>query len=313
MKIKLIFLFAISIIMAATIFAQEQPITLKTSTGDINGVLLKPDTKKKVPVVLLISGSGPTDKDGNQTGMQNNALKLLAEALAKNNIASVRFDKRGIASSASAGKTEADLRFDDYVNDVTNWINLLAQDKSFSKIIVAGHSEGSLIGMIASAKSDKVRKYISLAGAGMPADEILKEQFKSQPQNVKDLIFPMLDKLKKGETISDVPPSLNSLFRPSVQPYFISWLKYNPQEEIKKLKIPVLIIQGDKDIQVSVKDAELLAAASKKAEKKIIPNMNHVLKTIDTTDQAQQLKIYSDPTLSINTELVKAMVSFIQK
>lgn len=313
LKSKIFFLTVITALMVLTTSAQEQSIVLKTSSGDINGLLLKPVSKKKIPVVLIISGSGPTDKDGNQAAMQNNSLKLLAEALKQNGIASLRFDKRGIASSRKAAKQESDFNFDNLIDDVTGWINLLAQDKSFSKIIVAGHSEGSLIGMIASAKNNRVKKYISIAGAGMPADEILKEQLKSQPQNVKDIVFPMLDALKKGETISDVPPSLNALFRPSVQPYMISWFKYNPQNEIKKLKVPSLIIQGDKDIQVSVRDADLLAADGNKVTKKIIVNMNHVLKNIETTDKTEQLKTYSNPSLPISTEMVKEIVIFIQK
>lgn len=301
--------------MVTTASAQEQPIVLKTSTGDINGVLLKPISTKKIPVVLIIAGSGPTDKDGNQAAMQNNSLKMLAEALKQNGVASLRFDKRGIASSRTAGKQESDLRFDNYIDDVSGWINLLAQNKSLSKIIVAGHSEGSLIGMIASAKDKRVKKYISIAGAGKPADEIIKEQLSSRPQAVKDLVFPMFDILKRGETIPDVPASLNALFRPSVQPYMISWFKYNLQTEIKKLKIPSLIIQGDKDIQVSVKDAHLLtAAAGTKATEKIIVNMNHVLKNTETTDQTEQIKnIYSNPSLPLNAEMVKEMVRFVQK
>lgn len=313
-NLKAFFLTVIAALMVITTSAQEQSIVLKTSSGDINGVLLKPVSKKKIPVVLIISGSGPTDKDGNQAAMQNNSLKMLAEALKQNGIASLRFDKRGIAGSRTAGKQESDVSFGNFIDDVSGWINLLAQDKSFSKIIVAGHSEGSLIGMIASAKDKRVKKYVSIAGAGKPADEIIKEQLSSRPQAVKDLVFPMLDTLKRGETIPDVPASLNALFRPSVQPYMISWFKYNPQTEIKKLKIPSLIIQGDKDIQVSIKDADLLTtAAGTKATEKIIVNMNHVLKNTETNDQTEQLKIYSNPSLPINTDLVKEIATFIKK
>ncbi len=314
-KVCVFFLAVFTAFMVTTTSAQEQPVVLKTSTGDINGVLLKPISTKKIPVVLIIAGSGPTDKDGNQAAVQNNSLKMLAESLKQNGIASLRFDKRGVAGSIKAVKQESDLRFDNYIDDVTGWINLLAQDKSFSKIIVAGHSEGSLVGMIASAKDKRVKKYVSIAGLGKPADEILKEQLSSRPQAVKDLVFPMFDRLKRGETIPDVPAPLNALFRPSIQPYMISWFKYNPQNEIKKLKIPSLIIQGDKDIQVSVKDAHLLTtAAGNKATEKIIVNMNHVLKNTETTDQTEQIKnIYSNPSLPLNAEMVKEMVRFVQK
>ena len=161
----------------------------------------------------------------------------------------MRYDKRGIAESKGAGKSETDLRFDDYVNDAKEWTQLLKKDKRFSKVIVIGHSEGSLIGMIAGTTADK---FISIAGAGQSADKILKEQLSSQPKEVQDLSFPMIDSLKNGKTIDNVPPMLNSLFRPTVQPYMISWFKYDPQNEIKKLSILTLILQGTTDIQVSV-------------------------------------------------------------
>lgn len=176
---------------------------------------------------------------------------------------------------------------------------------------MAGHSEGSLIGMIASEKNDHVSQFISIAGPGRPIDEIIKEQLSTQPQAIKDAAYPMLDKLKKGETVLDVPQSLYSLFRPSVQPYMISWIKYNPQEEIKKLSIPVLIIQGSTDIQVSEKDAQLLAQSQPKAQLKIIENMNHVLKDCNSVDRKIQIPVYSNPELPLNKNFVTEVVQFI--
>jgi len=122
----------------------------------------------------------------------------------------------------------------------------------------------------------------------------------------------MIDTLKKGDTIPNVPKTLYSLFRPSVQPYMISWLKYNPQAEIKKLNIPILIIQGSTDIQVSETDAKLLAKAKSSAKKKIIKNMNHVLKDCDTKDKQAQIPIYTNPQLPLNKDFVNEIVKFIK-
>lgn len=294
----------------------ESEIILKTATGDIFGTLTLPETSKPVPVVLIIAGSGPTDRDGNSPpALKNssNCYKMLAEILRQNGIASVRYDKRGIAESKSAGMKESDLRFENYISDADGWIKLLATDKRFSKVIVAGHSEGSLIGMIACNKA-KVKGYVSIAGSGRPADEILKEQFGNLPQEMKDKVFPMLDKLKKGDTLGNVPPELGSFFRQSIQPYLISWFRYNPQTEISKLKIPVLIIQGDMDIQVSVKDAELLSRAAPKAELKLISKMNHVLKDTDTKDKMEQVtKVYTNPDLPLDKIFTDELVKYIQK
>ncbi len=295
-----------------TSFAQE-PIVLKTTTGEIKGTLSLPEKRKDLTLVLLISGSGPTDRDGNGYAGDNNSLKFLAEELNKNGIASVRFDKRGIAESKDAVNDESELRFDTYVNDVKQWIEMLSDEKKYSKIIIAGHSEGSLIGMIAAFKNKKVNAFISIAGAGRPADEIIKEQFVKVPQKVKDIIFPLLDKVKKGDSIPNVPPMLSALFRPSIQPYMTSWFKYDPQIEIKKLNIPILIIQGSTDIQVTENDAELLAKAQPSAKKKIITNMNHVLKDCDTKDKEAQAPIYSNSELPLNKDFVIEMLSFIKK
>ncbi len=313
-QIKILFLLiTFSGISLLTLKAQEENIILKTPTGDIDGTLLLPDVHRNIPVVLLISGSGPTDRNGNNSSLENNSLKFLAEELRKNGIASVRFDKRGIGRSHEAMGAEKDLRFDMYVNDVKEWIELIAKDKRFSEIIVAGHSEGSLLGMNASIKNKNVNAFISIAGAGRPADEILKEQLSPTPANVKDIIFPMIDSLKKGDTIGDVAPAFYPLFRPSVQPYMISWFKHNPQEEIKQLTIPVLILQGTTDIQVKETDAELLLKAQPKAELKLIKNMNHVLKDCETTNKELQKPIYSNPDLPLNKEFAKEFVDFIKK
>ncbi len=311
-----LFLIALSIMFMGNIkktFAQEETIVLKTTTGEIEGTLTLPNNTKDLTLVLLIAGSGPTDRNGNNESMENNSLKFISDELRKNSIASVRFDKRGIARSRDAMTSEGDLRFDTYVNDVIGWVELISKDKRFSKIVVAGHSEGSLIGMIASAKTKNVKAYISIAGAGRPADEILKEQLSVAPTSVKDIVYPMIDKLKRGDTLGDVAPYLASLFRPSVQPYMISWLKYNPQEEIKKLTIPILILQGTTDVQVKEEDANLLAKAQPKAELKIIKNMNHVLKDCETNDKEKQMPIYNNPDLPLNKEFADAFVDFVKK
>lgn len=314
----LLLLCLLSFSISAQLLVTEESVILKTGTGEIYGTLKVPVNNKPIPVVLIIAGSGPTDRNGNQPQMKNNSLKMLSDGLFYNNIATLCFDKRGIAESKAAGKNEADLRFDDYVNDVRSWIDLLAKDKRFSEIVIVGHSEGSLIGMIAAQSNKKVSKYISVAGVGEPAANILKvqlsKQMAAQPQLTRDVVFSYIDKLEKGETITDVPASLNMLFRPSVQPYMISWFKYNPQEEISKLTIPVLILQGTTDIQVTVKQAELLAGANKKAKQVIIDKMDHIMKNSETIDQQTQVKdSYTNPDKPVMPEVIKNISSFIKE
>jgi len=282
------------------------PVQLKSPTGTIHGTLLEPGRKNEpVPVVLFLAGSGPTDRNGNQIpASHTDSYRLLAEALLTEGIASVRFDKRGIGASADAGLGESKLRFEHYVDDAVLWIELLSQKGEYSKIIVMGHSEGSLIGMLACLQSGgKADGFISLCGAGRPVDELLREQLKNQPRLFKDTFFPMLDQWKQGKTVEKVPPELLSLARPSVQPYMISWVKYDPQAEIKKLTIPTLIVQGTTDIQISLTDAENLSRANPKAKKIITKEMNHHLKAGATT--------INDPQSPIHAELVPAITQWI--
>lgn len=310
---KALFLYLLLILSVGNLCAQEESITLKTEDGNIFGTLLIPTATQPVPVVLIHAGSGPTDRNGNNPQMKNNSLQMLAEGLQKNGIASLRFDKRGIAASSGAGKKEADLRFNDYVDDTKAWVALLAKDKRFSSIMIAGHSEGSLIGMIAATGSPAVKKYISIAGPGFSADKVLKKQLASQPEPLKTTIFSMLDTLKNGKTIANVSPLLHSLFRPSVQPYMISWFKYDPAVEIAKLKMPVLILQGTTDLQVKTEDAEALATALPKAQKIILKDMNHVLKYCTATDMNGQMPYYTASAFPLHPELITNLVNFIKK
>jgi len=291
-----------------TVFV-EKKIILQTKTGDIFGTLTTPKKFTKIPVALIIAGSGPVDRDGNIPGMKDSSYKVISEQLLKSGIATLRFDKRGIAESMAAGKNEIDIHFDDYINDAKGWVQMLKQDKRFSKVIIIGHSEGSLIGMVAATIADE---YISIAGAGQTIDKIIKIQLSTQPKFVKDIVLPILDSLVKGKTVTNVNPMVASMFGPSVQPYIISWIKYDPQVEISKLKIPVLILQGTKDLQITVEDAKRLSIANPKASLVLIKNMNHLFRIVEGDSQAN-LNTYGDPSIPITDKLTKSITDFILK
>jgi pimeloyl-ACP methyl ester carboxylesterase len=307
---RLFFIFCFITLYAAS---QEQRLTLHIENDlDLEGTLLLPEKHSNVPLVLIIAGSGPTDRDGNQgEALKTDCYRLLAEELQKNGIASFRFDKRGIGQSRGMMNDEGSLTFQTFVNDTKSWISLLKKDSRFSHIIIAGHSEGSLVGMIA-AKKKNVSAFISIAGAGRPIDLILKEQLGNFPSEVKSTLFGMIDQLKRGDTIANVPPIYNNLFRPSVQPFLISWMKYDPRKEIRKLKMPVFILQGSADLQVKEKDAFALHEAKPGSALKIIKNMNHTLKETEGMSIQDQRQTYSDPTIPLHKEFVIAVVSFVQ-
>lgn len=258
-------------------------------------------------------GIGPTDRDGNisSAGGKNNSLKLLAESLAAKGIASVRFDKRGVGASISALTGEADLRFETYIDDAVLWGRELQLDQRFNRVAIIGHSEGSLIGMAVCQKMG-ASAFVSIAGAGVPASELLISQLKPRlPQNLFVEAAAIIDSLKHGKTVDPVPPALNPLFRKSVQPYLISWFRYSPKEEIAKLKIPILIINGETDLQVDTEHAMLLANSNEKARLVTINGMNHVLKKV-SGNLREQLPSYGDPSLPIAEDLVDEISSFIK-
>lgn len=288
----------------------ETPISVKILSGSISGTLAMPkNVTGKIPVVIIIPGSGPVDRDGNsaKTNIITNTYKLMAEGLAKNGIASLRYDKRGVGESVTTEKEE-NMHFDDGIDDAYTLINLLNEDKRFSKIILAGHSEGSLIGILA-ATNENVKGLISIAGAGVRADQILLEQMKSQPEYFERGIKKMLDSLRRGKIDKNVDPGLYAIARPSVQPYLMTWFRFEPDKEVKKIKIPALIIHGTTDLQVNVSNAEKLRK-SKTTTVLIINGMNHVLKEAPI-DREKNLATYKQPDLPLKPELITGMVDFI--
>lgn len=198
-------------------------VEVQLKDGTMSGQLETPQGEGPFPLMVIIAGSGPTDRDGNSVALpgKNNSLKMLAESLAAEGVASIRYDKRGVGKNASLAGKEEDLRFDHYIDDAAAWVQFAKTDERFSKVGIIGHSEGSLIGMVAAEKTD-ADAFISIAGAGRPIDQILLEQLKEQlPANLLDESNTILDTLKQGEQVQTVSPELQSLFRPSVQPYMI--------------------------------------------------------------------------------------------
>lgn len=292
----------------------ETPVTLKTMGSTLSGTLAMPkDANGKIPVVLIISGAGSVDRDGNSASADLNAntYRLLASALGKAGIASLRYDKRMVGQSTSGDK-EKNLSFEDYVDDATSLINMLAEDERFSKIIIAGHGQGSLVGMIATTE-EPIKGFISLEGAADPENIMLTNAMKSQPEYKANDIKRMIDSLKKGKTWDNIDISLYPIARPTLQPFIMSWCRYDPSREIKKLKMPVLIIQGSTDLEVAPENGNKLKSSAKSsAIYTLVRGMNFILKDAPE-DKDKNLATYKDPNLPLNQEMVTAVISFIQE
>ena len=304
---------ALYLLLASSVFPQETEIMLTKKDTRLYGTLASPPTKDLVPVVLIIAGSGPTDRNCNNSQMQTNAFKMLADSLLSHNIASLRYDKRGVGKSERGDQRESELTIEHFAEDALAWVNKLANDKRFNQIIICGHSEGALIGTLVAQKSKKIKALISVAGAGRPLDIVLKDQLSGMVPEAKEIMYGIIAQLKKGDTVGNIPPLLSGLFRPSVQPFLISLFSYDPAAELAKLKMPILVINGDTDFQVKTEDAEILAKANPRASLKIIKNMNHVLKYCDYPEKSRQIKeAYDAPHLPLNADFVKEVAHFIE-
>lgn len=290
-------------------------IALPAQPAPLHGTLLTPPDASAAAVIL--PGSGPTDRDGNSPmGVAAGTYRLLAEGLAQQGIATLRIDKRGIAASAAAGPAEADLRFDAYVADARAWAAEAASRAGKPCAWLIGHSEGALVALKAvqggpNADTGKICGLVLLSGAGRPAGAVLREQMAAVPEPMKTQAFSILTELEAGRAVADTPPALAALFRPSVQPYLISWLPLDPAALIAAYDGPVFIGQGTTDLQVGVADAQALAAADPRAKLKLWDGVNHVLKTAPAARVAN-LATYADPALPLAPGVAQDVAAFIR-
>lgn len=276
----------------------------------IDGTLIVPETTEKIPLAIIIGGSGPTDRNGNQQMMVNNSLRFLAEGLYEKNIASFRYDKRIVKQMKQHAVNEKEIRFGDFINDAAAVLAYFKKDERFSKIYIIGHSQGSLVGMIAAQNG--ADGFVSIAGAGQEIDDVIIDQLTKQAPGLVDNARTAFDDLRANGVAYNYSEGIASIFRKEIQPFILTWMQFDPKIEIAKLDIPVLIINGDKDIQVLVSEAELLKEAKPDAEFKIIANMNHIFKHIEGND-LENSKSYNIYNLPVISELITTIADFIKK
>lgn len=306
---KSCFLFFINLFLASSVaFAQETSFSEEEIAIDkfTDGTLTRPSDVENPPLLIFIQGSGLTNRDGNQSTMQSNFSKKIAHQLAENKIASFRFDKRSLKAQELNLET---IGFDDFISDAENILNYFRKE-NFSKYIIAGHSQGSLVGMIAAR--DNADAFISLAGPGKSIDSLLAEQLSAQLPQLKDDINKSLQAIKITGSTSDYPKIFEMVFHPRNQAFLASWMKYDPSEEIAKLNIPVLVINGTNDAQVQEEQAQILHNAALNSELVLLENMNHVFREIASNDLTKNYQSYNNPELPLHPELIPVLTDFIK-
>jgi pimeloyl-ACP methyl ester carboxylesterase len=303
-------------LIAAAAVAVGMPVTAPGPQGPLEGTYL--DAGKHTPVVLIIPGSGPTDRDGNNPlGITAAPYRLLAEALATQAVSSVRIDKRGLGGSKGAVADGNKVTIADYVTDTHNWIAAIRKRTGVKCVWVLGHSEGSLVALAAAQQPDGMCGVISVSGAGRKLSDVIRDQLRANPANAPllDQAMAALDTLEKGQhvDVSGMNPALLRLFAPQVQDFLIDDFRHDPAKLAASLKLPLLIVQGERDIQVSAADARALAAAQPKAKLVLVPAMNHVLKDVANDDRSANVATYSDSSLPVDSTLIDAVASFVKR
>jgi pimeloyl-ACP methyl ester carboxylesterase len=299
--------------------AQQSPIdTLLEApgpTGPLKGTMLAPSNRQG-PVLLMIPGSGPTDRDGNSpAGISAAPYRLLAEGLVTRGVTTVRIDKRGLGGSAAATPDGNAVTVPDYVTDVHAWVAVIRKRTDVSCVWLLGHSEGGLIAMAAAKNQPDICGLVLVSAAGRPMGEVLRDQLKANPANASllDQALPAIDALEAGKRvdIAEMPPSLQLLFNLRVQGFLISVFSYDPVQLLSGFPKPVLILQGQRDIQVHEADARILKSADPQATLVLLPDVNHVLKSVSSDDLSANIAAYSNPGLPLASGVIDAIGDFL--
>ena len=308
MKLKVLFVLLICSI--SRISSQENVYIAEDISINqfIDGTLLTPTNNQSPPLVIIIGDSGPTDRNGNQNFQKNNILRKLAEGLSNNGIATYRYDKR-IVKQIRKGRVDKNISFNNFIEDADSIVNYFHEKNLFKDIYIIGHGQGSLVGMLAS--KEFVSGFVSIAGSGKSIDQVILEQIEQTVPGLTEEAIATFNILKEGKTTPNYSPALESIFSLENQTFMSSWIQYNPEESISELKIPTLIINGTKDLQVPIEEAQLLKDASQNGQLLIIENMNHVLFPI-LGDDLENSKSYNESFRKLSPEIIPAILEFLK-
>ncbi|WP_115461612.1 alpha/beta hydrolase family protein [Winogradskyella aurantiaca] len=295
-------------------YGQEQIISeelvLYNDSIQLPGTLTYSSEKNKQPLVIFIQGSGNPDRNGNQLaqGVKANYIKQLRDSLNSKQIAFYSYDKRNVTQSNIPLFVD-DFNFEMLVDDALVAIDNFKNDSRFNQIVLIGHSQGSLVGML--AYNNVIDKYVSLAGIGEPVNKTIVRQISNQNEQFGLIAKSHFEELKETGTIDQVNPMLASIFAPANFSFLKSYMAFDPSIEIQRVECPILILNGDKDIQVEISDAKNIHHGNPQSQLIIIKNMNHVLKTIEK--DSDNLSSYSQENFPLSSELVTTLVEFIDK
>ena len=227
----------------------------------------------------------------------------------------VRIDKRGMFGSKAALTDPNAVTIAAYAQDAHAWARAAAAQTGVKCAWLLGHSEGGLVVLKAAQDPRGLCGIILVSAPGRRLADVMREQFKANPANAPILApaLAAIDALAAGRRVdpATLPAPLGDIFNAAVQGFVIDLFAQDPARLAAAVKLPVLIVQGDRDLQVSVADAQALAAAQPKARLTIAPGVNHVLKAVASDDRAANAATYADPSLPIAPAVVDAISGFV--
>lgn len=297
--------------LLAAVPATAEDIMLPIAPGKSAGTVLMPKAGFTGTGVVIVAGSGPTDRNGNQRTLVNNSLKMLAEALSNRGIATARYDKRFAGRTQISGYREKDVRFDHFVDDAVVWARHLAGRPAVKRIAFIGHSQGGLVATLAATRVG-AGKLVLLASPGFNIARTLKRQFAAAIPNKESrrAVFAVIDRLRRGEPATGYGGLARRFFRPSIQPFLMSWMKHDPAERLKAFAGSVLIVHGTRDLQVKSDEAARLQQAKPAAALVTVQGMNHVLKA-PAPGRPANVAAYRRPDAKLADGLVESIARFL--
>lgn len=266
----------------------DERVSIPTLGFNLAGTITKPaGATGQLPAIVLIGGSGPTDRDETVFGIP--VFGHLAKGLVEAGFTVVRYDKRGVGQSG--GRAES-ATLNDYAEDaraVVRWLER-RKDVDRNRIAVVGHSEGAAVAMILATREDRVKAVVLIAGTGTTGAELVLEQQRHQLDVMKVDASERAAKIAlqeqiqaavlKGTGWEGVPDGVRKV---ADTPWFQSMLSFDPARVMKDVDQPVLIVQGELDVQVPPHHAEKLLAMAQARKRNVdeqllkVPGVNHLL------------------------------------
>jgi pimeloyl-ACP methyl ester carboxylesterase len=299
----------------------DEAVTIPAVGFNLGATLTRPkSTAAKLPVAILLGGSGVGDRDGTAYGVAT--LAQLAGRLAEAGVLAVRYDKRGYGQSG--GRAES-ATLNDYAEDARAVIRWLAarKDVDGKRIALIGHSEGAWVGMLAASREGKVSALVTLAGAGSTgADLVLEQQqaaldrgqMSAADRDARVALQRQIHSaVMSGKGWEGVPPALR---RDADTPWFQSLLTFDPTRAIKGVKQPMLLVHGALDKQVPVAHAERLSdlarreSKSKSVELIVVRGVNHLLAPAVTGEITEYMAL---PDKNVSADVSKAVTDWLTK